>query len=282
MVNECNIKPDEGLLLYILNIAGKHSDPKLATEAIKIVGESGYPYREAHFMPLIEAFVSTGDYKNTFQVFSAMRNVGVIPNKKTALPVAYKLGKDKNAIIQAKEALESCKNVDVAAFNLVIHSLAYNKENEEAIRLFRNADQLGVTPNSETLDAALDACIHSKDAELGKSIYEQLTDDGIEATVTTLSKMVTLMCTQEDYEDAFVYLEKMKQLDMIPLRGCYFKLVKTLTRARDSRVSMALEDMKVYGYELSRHLTDFMEIGEKIKLKEQEYADNHRNPISIM
>lgn len=272
------MKPDEGLLLYVLNVAGKHNDPKLATDAIRIVGESGFPYKESHFMPLIEAFASTGDMKNTFKVFTAMRNVGVIPNKKTALPVVHKLGSDKNAIRQARAELDSAEEVDVSAFNLVIHALAHNKEYDEAISLFRDAERLGVKPNSETLDAALDVCIYRQDADLGKSIHEKLTNEGVKETVTTLSKMVTLMCTQEDYEDAFIYLEKMKQLGMTPLRGCYFKLVKTLSKAADSRLSLALDDMAAYGYPLSTHLTDYMEREER----KQSYEQSRRGPIYLV
>jgi tetratricopeptide (TPR) repeat protein len=262
-VIDCQYIPDEGLCLYILHLAGKHNDPKLAGDVIRTIGELGYTYRECHFAPLIDAFASTGDIANTFKVFSSMRKIGIIPDKKSALPVAYKIGRDINAIHKAKDALQDISDrgelVDVTAFNLVIHAFAFNKKYDEAISQYGQAKRLGVTPNSETLDATLDACIHCKDAELGKSIYQECISRGIKASVTSLSKMVTLMCTQEDYEDAFTYLERMKKLKMIPLRGCYFKLVKTLSRANDPRLETALEDMRAYGYDSSTHMNEFME-----------------------
>ncbi|KAL0142846.1 hypothetical protein V8B55DRAFT_1350665 [Mucor lusitanicus] len=262
-VMECGFDPDEGLCLYVLHLAGKHNDPKLAGDVIRIIGELGYTYRECHFAPLLDAFASTGDIANTFKVFSSMRKIGIIPDKKTALPVAYKIGRDINAIHKAKEALQDMADrgepVDVTAFNLVIHAFAFNRKYDDAISLYGQAKRLGVAPNSETLDATLDACIHCKDAELGVSIYQECVSRGIKASATSLSKMVTLMCTQEDYEDAFTYLERMKKLNMIPLRGCYFKLVKTLSRANDPRLDIALEDMRAYGYDTSTHMHEFME-----------------------
>ncbi|KAI8080785.1 uncharacterized protein B0P05DRAFT_539621, partial [Gilbertella persicaria] len=252
-------KTDEGNLLYILDLAGKHGDTKIATEVIRIIGERGYTYRECHFAPLIDTFAATGDITNTFQLFHVMRKVGITPNKKTALPLAYRLGQDKNAIFKAKHILEKQSPVDVTAFNLVIHALAYNKEIDAALSLYQKSKELQVTPNSETLDAVLDACIHCKDAGLGKDVYEELLAKGVQPTSTSLSKMVTLMCTQEDYEEAFMYLEEMKKRDMVPLRGCYYKLVKVLASARDARLEMALDDMKAYGYSISTHISQFIE-----------------------
>jgi pentatricopeptide repeat protein len=263
-VLEYNFKPDEGVCLYVLNLAGKHGDTKLAGDVIRVLGEEGYTYRLCHFSPLIEAFASTGDIASTFQVFTAMRKVGVIPNKKTALPIAYQLGRDKNAIKKARDIIEKMaktngQEVDISAFNLIIHAFAFNKEYDEAISLYARAKEFGVEPNSETLDATLDACIHCKDAELGQVIYQEQLSRGVKATESTLSKMVTLMCTQEDYEDAFKYLEKMKRSNLIPLRGCYFKLVKTLSAANDPRLEMAIDDMRAYGYNLSNHMEEYME-----------------------
>ncbi|CEP15763.1 hypothetical protein [Parasitella parasitica] len=270
-VTDCQCSPDEGLCLYILDIAGKHKDPVLAGDVIRTIGDLGFNFRECHFAPLIDAFASTGDIASTFNVFSSMRKAGITPNKKLALPVAYKIGRDVNAIYKAQETLEDMSSrgepVDVAVFNLVIHAFAFNRKCDEAISLYGQAKRLGVTPNSETLDATLDACIHCKDTELGASIYQEFVSKGIKPSATSLSKMVTLMCTNEDYEDAFTYLRRMKKLKMTPLRGCYFKLVKTLSRANDPRLATALEDMRAYGYAASTHMNEFMD-------KENEKREN--------
>ncbi|GAA5794788.1 hypothetical protein HPULCUR_000135 [Helicostylum pulchrum] len=261
-VNDCNFKPDEGVCLQVLNLAGEYGDPVLASDVIRVLGEEGYQFRECHFSPLIEAFASTGDMTSTFKVFIAMRKVGVIPTKKTAIPIAHKLGSDINAVRKARDSLlEMAKDqqVDTIAFNLIIHCFAYNKEYDEAVSIFARAKEFGVKPDSETLDAVLDACIHCKDASLGEMLYREQLSRGIKGTPSTMSKMVTLMCTQEDYEGAFKYLEKMKKLNMIPLRGCYFKLVKVLSAANDPRLPLAIEDMKAYGYDISSHMEDYME-----------------------
>ncbi|ORE00867.1 hypothetical protein BCV72DRAFT_246357 [Rhizopus microsporus var. microsporus] len=263
-ITQKGYRPDEGLCLQVLNMTGKYADPRLASSVIKYIGSQGYTYRELHFQPLIQAFAQTGDIRSTFKLLHAMREAGVTPSKRTITSMSSIFAQDKSAITKAKAAIDEAlrsdiKEIDILAVNLVIHVLASNRQYDEALSLYNRVMEAGVTPNEETLDAVLDSCIHSQDAALGEKIYNEMISKGISKTPSTLSKMVALMCTQEEYDDAFKYLEEMKHLDMIPYRGSYYKLVKTLAAAKDPRLNIALEDMKDYGYELSTHLQEYIE-----------------------
>ncbi|KAG0736965.1 hypothetical protein G6F57_012540 [Rhizopus arrhizus] len=268
-------KPDEGVCLHVLNTAGKNADPQLSSSVIEYIGRQGYPYRECHFQLLLETFALSGNIIGTFELFNVMRAVGIIPNKKTVAPIVSIFVHDKNAIEKAKDALHhiasaNSEKLDIAAFNLVIHVLASSGKNEEAISLLNQIDEFGLKPNNETLDAALDACIHSKDVTLGEEIYKDMISKGVKKTVSTLNKMVVLMCTQDDYEDAFKYLEEMKHLSMVPYRGSYYKLVKKLAASNDSRLNIALDDMKDYGYKLSTHLEQYIQKAEELEIERKE------------
>lgn len=224
---------------------------------------------------LLETFALSGNIIGTFELFNVMRAVGIIPNKKTVAPIVSIFVHDKNAIEKAKDALHhiasaNSEKLDIAAFNLVIHVLASSGKNEEAISLLNQIDEFGLKPNNETLDAALDACIHSKDVTLGEEIYKDMISKGVKKTVSTLNKMVVLMCTQDDYEDAFKYLEEMKHLSMVPYRGSYYKLVKKLAASNDSRLNIALDDMKDYGYKLSTHLEQYIQKAEELEIERKE------------
>ncbi|CAO3661355.1 unnamed protein product [Rhizopus stolonifer] len=261
-------KPDEGTCLHILNIAGKQGDPRLSSAVIDYLGKNGFTYRECHFQLLIESFAAKGDMKATFELFHVMRTAGIIPNRKTVTPIISIFVRDKNAIRNAKDALNKIastepEKLDITAFNLVIHVLASKGEHDDALSVLNQIYELKLKPNSETLDAALDICIHDQNIPLGVTMYKNMISDGIQRTPSIMSKMVTLMCTSDDYEDAFKYLEEMKQLDMIPYRGSYYKLVKKLATFNDPRLSVALEDMDAYGYELSTHLRRYIQRAEE-------------------
>ncbi|KAI8342342.1 hypothetical protein BC941DRAFT_138672 [Chlamydoabsidia padenii] len=263
LILEQKQQPDDGLCKHALLVAARNHDPQLAYDIFSTVGQLGYPYTDHHFACLIDTFASTADYKNTFRIFTTMRKAGITPTKSTAAPVAQQLGTDTNAIICARQALEELAQekdgVDPAAFNLIIHTFAYNGEFDQAMRTFDMAQQLGVTPDEDTLDALLDACIHQRSATRGEDLLDSFIRSGIQPTVVTLSKMVALMCTQDDYEDAFVYLEKIKKTGHVPLRGAYYRLIKKLSASNDPRLPMAIEDMEACGYSLSTHLDDYMD-----------------------
>ncbi|KAG0172320.1 hypothetical protein DFQ29_008429 [Apophysomyces sp. BC1021] len=268
-------QPDDGTIHHVLRIASRFKDSQLASDVVQALDHLGYPYRESHFTLLMEAFASTTDVRKSFLLLNAMRKTGVIPNKKTARAIAHRLGIDKNAIEQAQEVLhglaaENC--LDIAAFNVVIHGLACHGLFDDAMSVYNSAARLGVEPDVETLDSVLDACIHAGEVSTGVQIYNLQRDHGIQPTVSTMSKMVTLICTQDSYEDAFKYLEEMKDMGFIPQRGCYFKLIKRLAYVNDPRLQMAIDDMKACGYETSGHLGTFIENSTEYWNNVPEYA----------
>ncbi|KAI7859369.1 hypothetical protein BDC45DRAFT_530614 [Circinella umbellata] len=278
-----DIKPDEGLCHYILHVAADHGDSALGSDVIRVIGKLGFPYKGSHFAPLVEAFATTGNWKSTLQVVHLMRKAGVIPTQETTRSIASKLGQDADAIRIARAALDELNKesaVDILAFNVIIHAFAYNNQYADAMETFSKATEMQVKINIETIHAVLDACIHAKEANVGIKVFNQYVmsgDKSIKPDATTMSKMVTLMCTQEDYEDAFKYLELMKKMGFVPLRGCYYMLVKKLATHQDSRLSIALEEMKVCGYQMSAFLQGHIDKHTPLTEEEEKEIRQNRN-----
>ena len=263
VVMEKRLEPEDGLCRLALGVAARAGDAELASDIIKVVGDLGYTYHESHFVALMEAYVSALDIGSTFQVLSLMRRAGIVPGRRMAAPIVRMLGSDTNAVNEASEALKQLAAqslpVDVAALNAVIHSFAYNGENEKAIHLYESAAELRVVPDIETIEAVLDACIHSKRAEYGRALYMKFIENGVlEPTTRTLSKMIVLECTQPDYSLALEYLQKMKQHNLMPFIGCYYTVIKKLAVAQDPRLWGVLTEMESYGFKLSGYLNSFI------------------------
>ncbi|KAI8072838.1 hypothetical protein BC940DRAFT_291747 [Gongronella butleri] len=264
VVQENKMMVDDGVGKMAILVAGRAGDAQLAYTILATLAEHGLPLVEHHFACLLDAFASTLDLHNTLRVFEAMRKAGVAVTKTTTTAVARRLGNDINAVRLARQALDDIYTqsgaVDIVAFNMVIHAFAYHGDFDNAMKTFDMRHALNLTPDVDTLDALLDACIHARNPDAGTAIFHDLTHTHhVHPAVSSLSKMVVLMCTNHDnYEAAFDYLEQIKQRGDVPFRGAYYRLVKKLAACNDARLPLAIEDMKACGYNVSTHLHEYI------------------------
>ncbi|KAI8344854.1 hypothetical protein BC941DRAFT_458631 [Chlamydoabsidia padenii] len=247
VVNTHGLRPDEGTCLQVLRVASQSADSKLATDVIRQLSNNGYPYKEHYFVPLMEAFVAKDDLKSAFDVLDIMRVSGVPPCMRSTFSVSQKISSNIDTVDKAYYLLEEMKKegktVDVTAFNIVIAACGLAKDIGRTVATFREAGNLGVVPDVDTFNAVLDACIQTDMKGMGQVVIDELKKAKITPNADTFSKMITLVCKQSNYEDAFVYLEEMKSLGMVPPQQS-----KKLAYERDPRFHIALEEMETYGY----------------------------------
>jgi len=70
----------------------------------------------------------------------------------------------------------------------------------------------------------------------------------------TYEKMIRLCLTQDVYEDAFYYLEEMKAAEFVPPQTVYKALVLKCHSMNDTRMDIALEEMRECGYRIPTSL----------------------------
>ncbi|CAO3587043.1 unnamed protein product [Absidia cylindrospora] len=263
VVNELELRPDEGCCLHVLGAAARSGDSTLATQVIKQLSNSGYSYKEHYFVPLMEAFVVEDDFRSAFEVLDIMRMSGVVPTLRSTLSVCDKLSSSIETIDKAYYVLEDMKKdnrtVDVAAFNIVVSACGMARDIERTVTTFREASHLGVVPDVDTFNAVLEACIRTGTTGMGQIVYDELKKANITPNMDTFTKMITLTCKQSNYEDAFVYLEEIKHQGMAPPRYCYIVLATKLAREKDTRFHLALEEMETYGSKPSAYLKSLWE-----------------------
>lgn len=254
------MRPDEGTCLGVLRVAAKSGNPKLATDVIRQLSMSGYPYKEEYFSPLMESFVTKEDLKSAFNVLNIMRVSGVTPTARTTLAIRRYLGKNIERADMAYHLMEELKaegkTVDVEAFNTVIDACAAAQDINRSIALYREAGNLGVTPNVETYNSVLKACVVLKAKGMGNVVIDDMKTAGVAPNLDTYSIMIQLCCTQKNYEDAFMYLEEMKGYGVVPPKACYDALIKKLAVEGDPRFHLALEEMETFGYPIDVETKD--------------------------
>ncbi|KAG0741338.1 hypothetical protein G6F57_008494 [Rhizopus arrhizus] len=260
MVNHCwnkaitehSLRPDEGTCLHVLRVAAKKGDTKLATDVIRQLSTNGYPYKEHYFTPLMEAFLVKDDLKSAFNVLDIMRVSGVPPTMNAIYALREKLSKDIKTIDKAYYILEELrrekKAVDVTAFNVVVAACADAGDLERTISTHREAENLGVKPDVDTYNAILDVCIKARVDKMDKVVIEEMKKANISPNIDTYIKMIELSCNRANYEEAFSYLETMKEYGILPPERCYALLARKLSYNKDPRFHLVLEEMETFGY----------------------------------
>lgn len=266
MVNHCwnkaitehSLRPDEGTCLHVLRVAAKKGDTKLATDVIRQLSTNGYPYKEHYFTPLMEAFLVKDDLKSAFNVLDIMRVSGVPPTMNAIYALREKLSKDIKTIDKAYYILEELrrekKAVDVTAFNVVVAACADAGDLERTISTHREAENLGVKPDVDTYNAILDVCIKARVDKMDKVVIEEMKKANISPNIDTYIKMIELSCNRANYEEAFSYLETMKEYGILPPERCYALLARKLSYNKDPRFHLVLEEMETFGYKVRSSL----------------------------
>jgi pentatricopeptide repeat protein len=269
---EKKFAPDEGLILLVLHVAGRFGDPDLAASAIAELGPLSIQPQEHHLAPLLEAFCVRGMLTDAMEVLDVMRTTaGIDPNLHTAAPIVKIIGQDTGLFDGAYFALETLKSsgkrVDVSAFNAVIAAAEKLGDLGRAVAVYQQAEKLGVRPNTETYNSLLGACIAKKAKPQGDLLIKEMQSPKklpgdqqdpvpIPMDLTTYTKLIRLALSQPSYEEAFFYLEKMKDANYRPPLEVYEALVNKCVSSGDQRFKLVLEEMRAGGYRPSKRLYD--------------------------
>jgi tetratricopeptide (TPR) repeat protein len=234
------------------------------------LGDLNIRPQEHHLAPLLEAFCVKGMLPDAMEVLDIMRTTaGIEPTLHTAQPIVKIISADSAILDAAYFALEALKTsgkpVDVAALNAVLAAAERLGDLGRAVAVYQQAGKLGVRLNTETYNCLLGACIQIGAKPQGELLLKEMQNPKrlpgdtvdpapIPMDSTTYTKLIHLALTQKSYEEAFFYLEKMKDANHRPPLEVYEALVRRCLRAGDDRYKLVLEEMRSGGYKPSSQL----------------------------
>ncbi|KAF3903086.1 hypothetical protein ABW21_db0203061 [Orbilia brochopaga] len=267
------LNPDDGLCLKVINTAGRHGAPKLALEVIRILHNRHAPIGEHHFAALIAAYAKIGDIASAFRTLTVMRQQGVNPTTTTADAIVGALA-SRGQIIDVDSAYAALKDfatsssdlevVDVTAFNAVIAACIRLKDLERALGVFSECATLNISPTTETFNILFAGCVECPaftegeaappNKELAMFLAGEMKEMGLRPDVTTYEELLKVhLYQEEDYDEAFTYLEEMKEV--VPqgkVRPMVYEwIARRLEEKGDERLRMVVEEMLAMGYQSS-------------------------------
>ncbi|OCF56865.1 hypothetical protein L486_05720 [Kwoniella mangroviensis CBS 10435] len=254
---------DEGLILSLLNAAGRWGRPDFASTILESLPVAP---QEQHLAPLLEAFCNAGEMPNAFQVLVSIREAGLTPTMATVQPIVSVLS-NAEVIDQAFYGLEDMykagQPIDITALNALIDASARLGDLQRARATQTAARDLGLTPNVDTFNLVLSCCISAQHRPLGDTILNEMSSQSLSPNATTYENMINLCLTQPKYEDAFYYLEKAKADGFKASYAVYNSLVRKCITTNDSRWRLVVDEMKSIGYRLDNELHEFINSGGK-------------------
>ncbi|RIA92228.1 hypothetical protein C1645_691860, partial [Glomus cerebriforme] len=256
---------DEGTCIDLLYFAGSHGKPDLVIQVIEyLMDVRKLNLHKLHFIPLIQAYTKVGDIKNAMESLNIIRQAGfqVSLFNASSSGIYSVIRKNNETLDNAYYCLEELhregKIIDVSAFNVIIAACSNVGKKKRryadvvrALETYKAAEKLGVKPNTETFNSLLLVCYYSNRKDLADQLWKEMLELNIIPSVLTYSRMIRIICTRDDYEEVFVYLEDMKSKNLLPSKEIYENIIIKCVLNGDTRAILALEEMQNFNYKLS-------------------------------
>ncbi|KAE9363568.1 hypothetical protein N431DRAFT_550372 [Stipitochalara longipes BDJ] len=257
-------KPSDGMCLSTLNLAARHSDPPLATSCIRILSNRQSALSPYHYEALLTAYVGVQDLETSFRILTIMTKAGLMPDMSTTRPLFLYLTSSPSLPLHAWSILESLHEaghtIPIAAINVILESLNVLGQVDTAVTTYKKLHNICESgPNTETFNILLQGASKQRDKkDLAMFLAAEMAGLGVKADRLTYDRLILTCLQEDDYEDAFRYLEEMivvgegKETED-GKRGWWMRagtageLVRRCVVARDERFWDLLDEMTVRG-----------------------------------
>jgi tetratricopeptide (TPR) repeat protein len=268
------INPSDGICVAALNIAARNSDPGLATSVIRILSARRSALAPFHYEALLTAYTGFNDLKTSFRILVIMSKSGLEPDSSTTRPLYVYLTRPgspspKSAWGVLKELSDDGHVIPVAAANVVLESCVQLDYFDEAVELYKELYTIvDKGPNVDTFNVLLQGAARRARKDLSMFLASEMHALNIRPNLLTYDRLILACLAEDDYEDAFRYLEEMIAVGTAQAaegggwwmrKGTATLMAKKCVETSDERVWSVLDEMDRRGMrspELVAHVKD--------------------------
>lgn len=198
-----------------LNLAAREGDPGLATSVIRILSARRSALSPFHYEALLAAYSEAQDVKTSCRILTIMAKAGLEPDSSTTRPIFLHLTQDNSLPDKAWKVLKALHKdghaVPTAAVNVVIEAMIKNGHFSKAIELYKELHRICESgPNTETFNILLQGTTRQSNKSMAMFLASEMRALGVKADRLTYDRFILVCVNDDDYEDAFRYLEEMK------------------------------------------------------------------------
>jgi len=198
----------------VLNMAARWADPGLATSVMRILSSRRATLAPYHYEALVDAYAGFRDLKTAFRVLTIMAKAGFEPDSSTTRSLFLYLSSDPSLPQKAWYTLEHMYGdshiIPTAAINIIIESQIAAHLFDEAVETYKRLHTIcEAGPNTETFNVLLQGCAQRNRKDLAMFLASEMQALGVQANHLTYDRLILVCLKEDDYEDAFRYLEEM-------------------------------------------------------------------------
>ncbi|KAI4110076.1 MAG: hypothetical protein L6R37_000209 [Teloschistes peruensis] len=210
------LNPSSGVCLNVLDTAARHSDSRLATDVIRILGNRSEKLQRYHYEALIESYLPS-DLQTALTVLTLMASSRIRPTESSTRAIFLHLQQSsdlpESALAILRDLKQQQRPIPVEAVNVIIESYIYHDQFDTALETYKMLHTLcpsgAVTGTFNTL---FRGCRSSK--EIAMFLASEMVAMKVPPNALTYDRLV-LVCveassTKEDLTDAWRYVEEMR------------------------------------------------------------------------
>ncbi|KAG8759290.1 hypothetical protein FRC14_006290 [Serendipita sp. 396] len=260
LVVDGGITPDEGICTMVINAAAVAGITDLVESAIDTLKATNVLLREHHIAPFMATLTTRGEIHKALELFEFMEKNNIQPTRFTARPLTKLLSTQGNldiAIAHLRDRATTKGYNPVGAFNCILAATLKERTNY-TIALSKEINDLKVTPTIDTFNILIhSACIHLN-APAAQAYFEEMLSRGLEPNKETYERIIMLLTSEPVYDDAFLFLQKMNSVRLVPSFDVLVGLAKKCSLRYDARWKSLVGQMEKYNYVVSDELMDYL------------------------
>ena len=241
-----------------LNLAAREGDPGLATSAIRVLAARRSALSVFHYEALLTAYTKAKDAKTAFRILTIMAKAGLEPDSSTTRPLFLYLKQDERLPDKTWQILKSLHReghvIPTAAVNVIVEAKLHWGHFGEAIEFYKELHTICANgPNTELFNILLQGTTRLSTKSMAMFLASEMRALGLKPDRLTYDRLIFVCTKDDDYEDAFKYLEEMETLGADKVEdghkgwwmrgGTATMLVQQCTKAGDARVWHLLDVM---------------------------------------
>ncbi|KAI4867811.1 hypothetical protein F4820DRAFT_456692 [Hypoxylon rubiginosum] len=267
------LNPPDGVVMNVLNTASTHADAALAISAVETLSRRGKKLELHHFEALIDIHTQQNDLVRAFTILCIMEKADLHPDlssTRSIFRILLHSASETETALKLLHKLRLDYKVPPAAFNVVLEAIIIHRPFKVALDMYRSVRQICIDgPDIETYHVLLAHCMLRKSMNF---LFAEMKTFSIEPTWVTYDHLIRIYTMQDDYRQAFQFLDKMRfskaaslPNDPWPSRDSALALIKRCIEAEDIRVQELIEGCRKRGMSIDAEVQQLLEAFQKRK-----------------